>query len=243
MFTAALCCEAKGLDPVGKYFLTRFVQCFGAADPEGLGVKAFAERFGLSDRQVTASLAALVACKVMDFSSTSEGKGRPKRCYRLQDDFHKKLSNAAEPPPTHKFAIDNLLEHENRKATHAREKPEKQKTDLTPLADMRGKRQPDRLTVVNRLLLGVLLCRADRFGWSATWALRIREPGGCGRSPPSHRPGSQPSSRAEAQRHGGWRHAGADPGAAPERGSVRSAPAGAQDLAWIGRGERAPGAV
>ncbi len=164
MFTAALCCEAKGLDPVGKYFLTRFVQCFGAADPEGLGVKAFAERFGLSDRQVTASLAALVACKVMDFSSTSEGKGRPKRCYRLQDDFHKKLSNAAEPPPTHKFAIDNLLEHENRKATHAREKPEKQKTDLTPLADMRGKRQPDRLTVVNRLLLGVLLCRADRFG-------------------------------------------------------------------------------
>lgn len=32
------------------------------------------------------------------------------------------------------------------------------------LTDLRSKKQPDRLTVVNRLLLSVLLCRADRFG-------------------------------------------------------------------------------
>ena len=165
MFLAALFCEVKGLDPEAKYFLARFVQCFGAADPEGLGVKALAERFGLSDRQVTKSLGALVECSVMTFPDTVEGRGRPKRYYRLQEDFQKKLNKAAELPPTHhEVAVGNLLRHENRKAAQASEKTEKQKADLTPLADLRGKRQPGRLTVVNRLLLGVLLCRADRFG-------------------------------------------------------------------------------
>jgi len=165
VFLAALFCEVKGLDPEAKYFLARFVQCFGAADPEGLGVKALAERFGLSDRQVTKSLGALVECGVMTFPDTVEGRGRPKRYYRLQEDFQKKLNKAAELPPTHhEVAVGNLLRHENRKAAQASEKTEKQKADLTPLADLRGKRQPGRLTVVNRLLLGVLLCRADRFG-------------------------------------------------------------------------------
>lgn len=165
MFLAALFCEVKGLDPEAKYFLTRFVQCFGAADPTGLGVKAFAEHFGLSDREVTKSLGALVECGVMTFLDIVEGRGRPKRYYRLQEDFLKKLNKAAELPPTHhEVAVGNLLKHEKRKAAQASEKPEKSKTGLALLADMRGKRQLGRLTVVNRLLLGVLLCRADRFG-------------------------------------------------------------------------------
>ena len=72
VFLAALFCEVKGLDADAKYFLTRFVQCLGTADPLGLSVKALATRFGLSDRQVTKSLAALVACEVRSEEHTSE---------------------------------------------------------------------------------------------------------------------------------------------------------------------------
>ncbi|PMY73081.1 MULTISPECIES: hypothetical protein [unclassified Pseudomonas] len=173
MFLAALFFEEKGLDPVEKYFLVRFIQCFGTADPAGLSVKAFAKHFGLSDRQVTASLEALVRCNVMDFSSSSssssssegKGKGRPKRCYRLQDDFHKKLNKASAPSTMHhEAAVGSLLKHENRKAARASEKSEKPKVDVAVLADLRSKRQLGQLSVVNRLLLSVLLCRADRLG-------------------------------------------------------------------------------
>lgn len=165
MFLAALFCEVKGLDADAKYFLTRFVQCLGAADPVGLSVKAFATRFGLSDRQVTKSLAALVACEVMTFSDTAGGRGRPKRCYRLQEVFHKTLNKVSGLPTTqHEVAIGNLLKHENRKAAQASEKPEKGRLDVAALADLRNKRQPGQLSVVNRLLLSVLLCRADRIG-------------------------------------------------------------------------------
>ncbi|TFB36438.1 hypothetical protein [Pseudomonas sp. F01002] len=165
VFIAALFCEVNRLDPEAKYFLARFVQCFGTADPAGLGVKALAKQFGLSDRQVTKSLNALVECGVMTFLDAVEGRGRPKRCYRLQEDFHKKLNKAAELPPTHHgVAVGNLLRHENRKAAQTSEKTEKRKLDVAALADMRGKRQPGQLSVVNRLLLSVLLCRADRTG-------------------------------------------------------------------------------
>lgn len=169
VFLAALFYEEKGLDPEVKYFLTRFVQCFGTADPTGLSVKAYAKHFGLSDRQVTKSLGALVECGVMTFSDPVEGRGGPKRYYRLQEDFHKKLNKASALLPTHlhhEVAVGNLLKHENRKAAQASENPEKRKRklDLAPLADLRRKRQPGQLSVVNRLLLSVLLCHADRFG-------------------------------------------------------------------------------
>ena len=165
MFLSALFCEVKGLEPLGKYFLVRFIQHFGIADPVSLGVKALAKQFGLSDRQVTKSLDELDACGVMDVSSTPEGKGQPKRHYRLTEDFHKKLNKASAQPATeHEKAVGSLLKHENRKPAKTSEKTEKQNEDLAPLTDLRSKKQPDLLTVVNRLLLSVLLCRADRFG-------------------------------------------------------------------------------
>jgi hypothetical protein len=170
VFLAALFCEVKGLDPVGKYFLVRFVQCFGTADLEGLGVKAFAKQFGLTDRQVTKSLDALVECGVMSFSSISEGRGQPKRFYKFQDGFHKKfdkaLASTTNPLPAllHGAAVGSLLKHENRKVAQISDKTERQKLDVAPLADVRSKRQSGQLSVVNRLLLSVLLCHADRFG-------------------------------------------------------------------------------
>lgn len=165
MFLSALFYEVKGLKPEGKYFLVRFIRRFGTAEPVDLGVKALAKQFGLSDRQVSEALTTLVALDVMTFSSTPEGKGRPKRCYQLQEDFHKKLENVTALTATqHEVAVGSLLKHESKKVRQANGKPEEQNEEVGLLTDLRSKKQPDRLTVVNRLLLSVLLCRADRFG-------------------------------------------------------------------------------
>lgn len=165
VFLSALFCEVKGLGPEGKYFLVRFIQRFGIAEPVDLGVKALAKQFGLSDRQVSEALTTLVALDVMTFSSTPEGKGRPKRCYQLQEGFHKKLENiTALIAAQHEVAVGSLLKHESKRVCQASEKPEERNEEVGLLTDLRSKKQPGRLTVVNRLLLSVLLCRADRFG-------------------------------------------------------------------------------
>ena len=165
MLSVILFSEVKGLQPLGKYFLVRFFQCFGVADPVGLGVKTLAKQFGLSDSQVSEALAALIACGVMSFSSISEGRGRPKRSYQLTDHFLKRLSKAVpQPVPQHEEMVDGLLRHENWKAAERSDRSTTQKKDVGPLASIRDKRQPDRLSAVNRLLLSVLLCSADRIG-------------------------------------------------------------------------------
>ena len=165
VFLSALFCEVKGLGPEGKYFLVRFVQRFGIAESVDLGVKALAKQFGLSDRQVSEALTTLVALDVMTFSSTPEGKGRPKRCYQLKEDFYKRLESITAFTETqHEVAIGSLLRHESKKVCQASEKHEEQGEVVGLLTDLRSKKQPGRLSVVNRLLLSLLLCRADRFG-------------------------------------------------------------------------------
>ena len=67
VFLSALFCEVKGLGPEGKYFLVRFIQRFGIAEPVDLGVKPLAKQFGLSDRQVSEALTTLVELDVMTF--------------------------------------------------------------------------------------------------------------------------------------------------------------------------------
>lgn len=61
----ALLFEIKGLAPEAKYFLVRFIQCFGVTDPVCLGVKEFAKHVGVTDRQASAALDALVDAEIL----------------------------------------------------------------------------------------------------------------------------------------------------------------------------------
>jgi hypothetical protein len=170
MFILALNFPLPNVEPEVKYFLVRFVQCFGITEPVSLGVKGLATRFGLSDRQVSESLAVLLAGGALAISSIFDGRGRPKRSYRLQDAFVAKFNKLPQEPSKsfdplpfneiHTEAIGRLLKHEKSKADQQGAKFEQRGT----AAQMRARRQPGRLSVVNRLLLAVLLCHADRFG-------------------------------------------------------------------------------
>jgi DNA-binding transcriptional ArsR family regulator len=170
MLMRALSFPLPNVEPEVKYFLVRFVQCFGITDPVSLGVKELATRFGLSDRQISESLKVLLACGVLVVSSTPDGRGRTKSSYRLQEAFVAKLkeppqkpTKTYDPPPLseiHEATIGRLLRHENSRS--ALRDPWDASVSLS--AKMRARRQPGRLSVVNRLLLGLLLSRADRFG-------------------------------------------------------------------------------
>lgn len=176
MLVRALTVALSAVGPEAKYFFVRFVQCFGVTDPVRFGVKDLANRFGLSDRQVSKSLAELVDGKVLELSLEPAGaEGRQKRTYRIQEAIVESLNATIDrghvksfhPPPhteLHGQVIGRLVEHGNAKASGHSAKPETLEGGDSPSARMRAKRLPGRLSVVNRLLLGVLLCYADRFG-------------------------------------------------------------------------------
>lgn len=179
MFIKVLCFAFPNPDPESKYFLVRFVQymeerCVEVTDPVQYSVKDLAKCFGITDSQVTGSLTVLLANDVLGFSDIAAGKGRPKRWYQLTDDYLGQLSKppkeprkSYDPPPfneIHEAAIGRLLKHENSKTGQQSAKLEQRGSTASLSAQMRASRQPGRLSIVNRLLLGVLLCYADSFG-------------------------------------------------------------------------------
>ena len=164
MLLRALLCEVKGLTPEAKYLLARFIQCFGVTAPAELGVKELAKQFGLSDRQVSEALHVLLVCNVLACSSVPEGRGRPKRQFSLQKEFLRSLNKSAPAAGSpYEGVIEQLLRHESSGCLRVADAVE-QKAMPDTLASLRARRQPGRLSVVNRLLLSVLLCHADAFG-------------------------------------------------------------------------------
>lgn len=161
MLIAALCLPLTGLAPESKYFLVRFVQAFGEADFDSLGVKAYAKRFGLADCQVSAALDELVRWGGLEYVPVSAGRGRPKRLYRCTADMLSKLRQAGPLPCLHLAAIEVLLQHERRDPVIPLSQPVKSDR----LAGLRSKRGSAQLGIINRLLLAILLCHADRFGF------------------------------------------------------------------------------
>lgn len=153
----ALLCEIKGLKPEAKYFLVRFIQCFGVTDV-CLGVKDLAKQVGVTDRQASEALDALVAAEVLIRSSIPNGRGRPARCHGVAKTFLAELNRLPVPlGVTHEAAIERLMVHGGTDAGQYEE-------EGISLVHLRARKKPGALNRVNRLLMAVLLCGADRFG-------------------------------------------------------------------------------
>lgn len=163
VFLSALFCEVKGLGPEGKYFLVRFIQCFGVTDPVCLGVKEFAKQVGVTDYQASAALDALVDAEILIRSLVPNKRGKPARCHGIAEAFLAKLNRLAVPVDAmHKVAIERLMVHVGTDAAEIRKIQNQEKAQS--LARLRARKKPGSLNRVNRLLMAVLLCGADRFG-------------------------------------------------------------------------------
>ena len=154
----ALLCEIKGLQPETKYFLVRFIQCFGVTDPVCLGVKDLANHVGVTDRQVSAALDALVDAAILIRSSIPNERGRPVRSHRVAKTFLAELNCLPVPlGAMHEAAIERLMVHVGPVGVQGEERG-------GSLSQLRARKKRGSLNRVNRLLMAVLLCGADRFG-------------------------------------------------------------------------------
>lgn len=163
MFLSALFCEVKGLKPEVKYFLVRFIQCFGVTDPVCLGVKEFAKQVGVTDHQASAALDALVDAEILIRSLVPNKRGKPARCHGIAEDFLAKLNRLPVPVGAmHKAAIERLMVHVGTDPAEIRKTQNQEKAQS--LAHLRARKKLGSLNRVNRLLMAVLLCGADRFG-------------------------------------------------------------------------------
>lgn len=163
VFFSALLCEVKGLGPEAKYFLVRFIQCFGVTDLVCLGVKEFAKQVGVTDHQASAALDALVDAEILLRSLVPNKRGKPARCHGIAEAFLAKLNRLAVPVGAmHKAAIERLMVHVGTDAAEIRKFQDQEKAQS--LAHLRARKKSGSLNRVNRLLMAVLLCGADRFG-------------------------------------------------------------------------------
>lgn len=154
----ALLCEIRGLQPEAKYFLVRFIQCFGVTDPVCLGVKEFAKQVGVTDHQASAALDALVDAEILIRLLVPNQRGKPARCHGIAEAFLAKLNRLPVPVGVmHISAIERLMVHGGTDAGQYED-------EEMSLAHLRARKKPGGLNRVNRLLMATLLCGADRFG-------------------------------------------------------------------------------
>ena len=148
----------KWLEPHSKYFLIRFAKAYGST-PTSADLSELASRFGLSGSKVATALKQLVDRGILLQSQEQGPRGRPRICYEVVGEWLRQLPSS--PKHFHERVIERLLEHE-RSATPPGPQPQSKSVDR--YSHLRERKQPGRLSVVNRLLLAVLLSRADRFG-------------------------------------------------------------------------------
>lgn len=177
MLIDALTTRCDELGPQSRYCLACFVLSFGYRESEGLSTKEMAQSFGVSEPVMSAALKALVAVGALICRSELTGnRGRAGRCYRASKEWIKGDSDSclrvAESPSCHVEAIAELLQ-QPRVTTERPPVDYPTEADCEDLqlerARVRGRavrktRQVGRLSNVNRLIMAVLLCRADRLG-------------------------------------------------------------------------------
>lgn len=177
MLLDALTTRCDELGPESRYCLACFVLSFGYRESEGLSTKEMAQSFSVSEPVMSASLKALVAVGALICRSELTGnKGRAGRFYRASKEWIKGDSGSclsvAESPSCHLVAIAELLQ-QPRVTTERPPVDYPTEVDCEDVqlerARVRGRavrktRQVGRLSNVNRLIMAVLLCRADRLG-------------------------------------------------------------------------------
>lgn len=177
MLFEVLTTRCDELGPDARYCLARFVLRFGHRESEALSTKEMAQSFGVSEPVMSASLKALVAVGALINRSELTGKkGRAGRRYRVSKEWVKgdsdRCPSTFESATCHLAVIAELLQQPRviMERPPVDYPPEAECEDVQQeRAQVRGRaarkaRQVGRLSNVNRLIVAVLLCRADRLG-------------------------------------------------------------------------------
>lgn len=177
MLFDALTTRYDDLGPDARYCLARFVLRFGCRESEGISTKEMAQSVGVSEPVMSASLKALVAVGALINRPELTGKkGRARRFYRVSKEWVKgdsyRFPTTSESAKCHLAVIAELLQQPRAVVqrsplnypTEAECEGVKKERARVRGAAARKARQVGRLSNVNRLIMAVLLCRADRLG-------------------------------------------------------------------------------
>lgn len=166
MLQAALADELGQLLPETKYLLLRIVQRMEAGLPISAPSRPLAQLVALNERKVSKALQELLAAGILKRAAEPKNApGRPVSSYRLTAAYRHALRSRNELKSVHSAAIEELLKHErSRELALQGEQIYTNPYAIGSIEAARALRTTGQLTVVNRLVLAVMLSRADRFG-------------------------------------------------------------------------------
>lgn len=164
---AALADELGHARPETKYTLLRLVQRTEAGLDIPGSARQLAKLFRLAEAKVRLALKELSVAGILVCPAQQKkcSPGRPVTTYELASEYISRLRRRANDQGIHTAAIDLLLRGESDYSSIVTKSSSQEKcSEDMPFEAVRACRQPDRLSIVNRLVLAVLLMRADRFG-------------------------------------------------------------------------------
>ncbi|HEJ3304597.1 TPA: hypothetical protein SL365_002800 [Pseudomonas aeruginosa] len=154
--------------PDTKFFFISFWKSYGAATPKPCSLKQLAEDLGLPVQAVSKAVAQLVEMAVLRVITQPEGKGRPRCTYEMSKGVQSDLRDIEERMLNHPGLVEHILGGERIRAIWSGWKGDAP-TALEPGTRSRGEKRvapvrAGKLSLANRLLIMVLLSRADPFG-------------------------------------------------------------------------------
>lgn len=151
--------EVAGLEPVGKYLLVRLWDLYQAEGSFVSTVKALSKSFGVKSTCVTKALTHLHAQGLLTIEPVPSGRGYPQRRFTFTKRLASLLSKVM-VPKGHKpvLCVESFLRSERGASEDDVVRPDWVDGVLFEKVK-RGK-----LSVTNRLLVAVMLAKADRFG-------------------------------------------------------------------------------
>lgn len=155
-----LLCEVKGLEPEGKYLLVRLLLSHQSEGGFVSTATELSERFGVRLSSVTKALKLLEAQALFSVAAAPEGRGRPKRRFTFTKQLTALLEKVTLPEGSEPaISIEPFLSLDTNASPESQVWRPGWGDDV--LVDRVKSR---RLSIANRLLIAVLLTKADRFG-------------------------------------------------------------------------------
>ncbi|MDI3354302.1 hypothetical protein MO767_07920 [Pseudomonas sp. UYIF39] len=168
MLSKPLGVSLRFCEPDAKFFFVAFWARYGAEAPKPSSLKQLAEELRLSAQAVSKAVAQLVEMAVLRVVTQPEGKGRPKCAYSVSKSVQVELREVEERELIHLDLIEQVLGGERIRAIWPGWTSDPQVAS-EPRARLQGEKRvapvrTGQLSLANRLLLMILLSRADPFG-------------------------------------------------------------------------------
>lgn len=162
--------KLKNIEPAAKFFLVAFAMSFGLKKTEPYFLKQLAEVLSISQKDVSKAVGQLLELSFLQREGVpkSAGKGKPRHVYMISQSVSDELTAMSAREPYHLSLVKYVIATSTIRAVKSDVKP----NDLLAAGSEKARNSNSAfpvnkviyLSLENRLLLAVLLSRADKFG-------------------------------------------------------------------------------